>query len=106
MNISAARLAEAIELRDIAVRLVMAHGVPRLVTTATGDCRHALNIAEIADLTIAYGNPSHSGEQRLDVWQQRKVFSIGWDRTGYVHVIAFNSGSWRDTLRAQERVRW
>jgi hypothetical protein len=41
-----------------------------------------------------------AGEQLLDIWQGRKVFSIVWDVTGTLTVVAFRPSDWRDALRA------
>jgi hypothetical protein len=38
------------------------------------------------------------GEQLLDIWQGRKVFSISWNDFGPPYVVAFRPGSWQRLL--------
>lgn len=89
MKVSQARLAEAIELRDAALGIVAAFGTDRIITATAGGYRHSVQTIEFGELTIMYGSPSPGGEQRLDIWEGRKVFSIAWNRTGLADVIAF-----------------
>jgi hypothetical protein len=99
MKISQARLREAVDLKDLTLSMVAAHGMDKIITAAGGHSRHRVQSAEVAGLTIMYGSPPPAIEQRLDIWQGRKVFSITWDRTGLTQVIAFRPGEWQDVLR-------
>jgi hypothetical protein len=98
LRVSSERLAEAFELRDLALRVVAAHGMDQIVTASGGDRRQHVQSAEVGGLSILFGNPD--GQQRLDIWHGRKVLSLAWDRTGLAEVIAFKPGAWRDILRA------
>jgi hypothetical protein len=103
LKVSKARLAEAIELRDEALGIVATFGMDRIITATGGRSRHHTKVTEFAGLTIMYGTIPPGVEQRLDIWEGRKVFSIGWDRTGLAEVIAFRPGAWRDVLRPHTR---
>jgi len=52
---------------------------------------------ELDGLSILHSWP---GEQLLDIWEGPKVFSVAWDATGFLTVIAFRQGTWRDRLLA------
>lgn len=40
------------------------------------------------------------GEQILDVYHGRKVFSVRWNNVDAIDVVAFKPGDWRQILRA------
>lgn len=41
------------------------------------------------------GQPRHS----IDVWAERKVFSVGWDDKRLTEVVRFVRGAWEERLR-------
>jgi hypothetical protein len=96
MKISIARLNEAKQLRDAALRLLNGDGLDTII----GDrgTRHRTRQIEVDGLSIMHSRPG--GEQLLDIWQGPKVFSVAWDATGTLTVVAFRSGAWRDKLNS------
>jgi hypothetical protein len=92
---SIAKLYEAKQLRDAALSLLDREGLDTIL--ADRGTRYRTRQIEIQGLTIMHSRPA--GEQLLDIWQGPKVFSVAWDATGSITVVAFRSGSWRDTLR-------
>lgn len=96
MKVSQARLDEARQLRNAALRVLDRTALDTIV----GDrgVRHHTRQLEVNGLTIMHSAPA--GEQLLDIWQGRKVFSVIWDMTGTLTVLAFRSGDWLDVLRA------
>lgn len=95
MKTSMAKLNEAKQLRDAALSLLDREGLGTIV--ADRGTRHCTRQIEVEGLSIMHGRAA--GEQLLDIRQGPKVFSVAWDATGSLTVVAFRSGSWRDTLR-------
>jgi hypothetical protein len=96
MRVSIARLIEAKQLRDAALIVLNRNGLDTII----GDRgeRHRTRQIEIEGLSILHSRPA--GEQLLDIWQGVKVFSVAWDATGSLTVVAFRPGDWREILRA------
>jgi hypothetical protein len=96
MKISAAKLNEAEQLRDAALIVLDRNGWDTII----GDRgeRHRTRQIEIEGLSISHSRPA--GEQLLDIWQGSKVFSVAWDATGLLTVVALRPGNWREILRA------
>lgn len=63
-----------------------------LCETAVG-VRHRTRQIEVDGLSIMHSRPQ--GEQLLDFWQGPNVFSVAWDGTGSLTVVAFSSGGLR-----------
>jgi hypothetical protein len=99
VKISRARLDEAQELRATALRILDRSGLDTILYDPQK--RHHTRQAEIGGLTIMHSSPQ--GEQLLDIWQDRKVFSIAWDATGAIQVVSFRPGNWREILRASAK---
>jgi hypothetical protein len=96
MKVSEARLREALQLRDAALRIL--NRIGRDVTVADserGYCHHVRQV-KINDLTIMCSRPERG--QLLDIWQGKKVFSISWNATSRPYLVAFCVGSWKRTL--------
>jgi hypothetical protein len=98
MKASKARLEEAIRLRNIALRLLELLGEDTTIPAYGGRYRVPVREVRANGLTIGYSRSY--GEELLDIWQGRKVFSIAWDAGETPYVVAFHPGSWQDTLRA------
>jgi hypothetical protein len=96
MKVSKARLDEALQLRDAALRILGRTGLDTIL--ADRDRRHHIRQVDMNGLTIMHSHPF--GEQLLDIWQGRKVFSVAWDATGTLTVVAFRPGDWQNLLRA------
>jgi hypothetical protein len=95
MKISNVRLSEAKKLRDAALRLLDREGLDTILTDR--GTRHRTRQIVLDGLLILHSRPV--GEQLLDIWEGPKVFSVAWDATGFLTVIAFRLGAWRDRLR-------
>jgi hypothetical protein len=90
-----ARLMEALELRDAALRILNHVGYDMTIADSRGYCNHNRQ-AEINDLTIMC---SRFGRwQLLDIWQGKKVFSITWTDGLPTYVVAFRPGTWKGSL--------
>ena len=96
MKVSKAKLSEARQLRDAALRLLDREGLDTILSDR--GTRHATRQIELDGFLIMHSRPA--GEQLLDIWQGPKVFSVAWDATGFLKVVAFRPGSWKDRLRA------
>jgi hypothetical protein len=96
MKVSKARLDEALELRDAALRILGRTGLDTIF--ADRNRRHHTRQIEMNGLTIMHSRPAR--QQLLDIWQARKVFSVAWDATETLTVVAFRPGDWQDILRA------
>lgn len=95
MKVSPARLSEAHELRDIALALLDRDGSD--VVLVDRDMKIKTRQPRVADLNITQSAPM--GEQILDVYHGRKVFSLNWNDTDAIDVVAFKPGEWRELLR-------
>lgn len=96
MKVSNARLREALQLRDAALRILSRVGYDITVADSErGYCHHNRQ-AKIKDLTIMCGRPER--KQLLDIWQGKKVFSISWSDVLTPYVVAFDPGTWKRTL--------
>lgn len=96
VKVSHTRLNEAKKLRESALRVLDRSGLDTIIYDHQK--RHHTRRVEVDGLTIMHSNPK--GEQLLDIWQGRKVFSIAWDATGAMQVVTFRPGDWRDSLSA------
>ncbi|MGM5049524.1 hypothetical protein AB8A20_11665 [Tardiphaga sp. 604_B6_N1_1] len=96
MKVSLARLNEARELRDIALALLDRHGSNVVLVDRSRKIK--TRQLEVGDLRIMQSAPM--GEQILDVYHGRKVFSVNWNDVDTIDVVAFKSGDWRQLLRA------
>jgi hypothetical protein len=96
MKVSTARLNQARELRDAALS-VLDHGGLDTILADRGK-RYRTQQIEVGDLSVMLSRPA--GEYLLDIWQGKKVFSVAWDMTGSLTVIALRAGGWQSTLRA------
>jgi hypothetical protein len=101
MRVSKDRLEESIQLRDIAKRLVELLGEDTSIPAYGGRYRVPVRKVRVNGLTIGYS--CEHGEDLLDIWQGRKVFSIAWNAGETPYVVAFHPGSWQDILRAISR---
>jgi hypothetical protein len=96
MKVSNARLREALQLRDAALRILNRVGYDITVADSErGYCHHNSQV-KINDLTIMCSRPARA--QLLDVWQGKKVFSISWNDGLTPYVVAFRPGTWMRTL--------
>jgi hypothetical protein len=96
VKVSLARLNEARELRDIALALLDRHGSNVVLVDRSRKIK--TRQLEVGDLRIMQSAPM--GEQILDVYHGRKVFSVNWNDVGTIDVVAFKPGDWRQLLRA------
>jgi hypothetical protein len=74
-----------------ALRLLDREGLDTIL--ADRGTRHRTRQIELDGLLILHSRPA--GEQLLDIWEGPKVFSVAWDATGFLTVIAFRLGAWR-----------
>jgi hypothetical protein len=95
MKVSRIRLEIALQLRDTACRILQHIGTVATIASSRGDC-HESREAKVKDLIILCSH--HDGEQLLDIWQRRKVFSISWNNSDTPHVVAFRPGAWQKRL--------
>ncbi len=96
MKVSLARMNEARELRDIALTLLDRQGMN--VILVDRDRQIKIRQHHVGDLKIMQSAPM--GEQILDVYHGRKVFSVRWHAADTISVVAFRPGDWRQVLRA------
>ncbi|WP_441255834.1 hypothetical protein [Tardiphaga sp. 285_C5_N1_2] len=96
MKVSLARLNEARELRDIALTLLDRHGMNVILVDRHRQIKTRQH--HVNDLKIMQSAPM--GEQILDVYHGRKVFSVNWNDVDALDVVAFKPGEWRQVLRA------
>jgi hypothetical protein len=96
MKVSKARLTEALQLRDAALRLLnlVGHDIT-VADSERGYCHHNRQV-KIDDLTIMCSRPGRG--QLLDIWQGKKVFSISWTDGLPAYVVAFRPGTWKRSL--------
>jgi hypothetical protein len=111
------RLAEALEIKTSALRIIEAKGTPMRVSEID------LLYAEWKGLDIMYApkipdDPPELIEQAqrsriaippktlrlLDISQGRKVFSIRWNDAGLVEIVRFQRGEWEPLLSHREAV--
>jgi hypothetical protein len=96
MKVSNARLREALQLRDAALRILNRVGYDiTIADSGRGYCNHHRQ-AKINDLAITCSRPGR--EQLLDIWQGKKVFSISWTDGLTPYVVAFFPGPWKGSL--------
>lgn len=104
-----ARVARAIELRNLAVDLVALRG--RMVDAEDGDRTVQVMMLEENRLSVLYKTPTTTlGDggaplqfrpkgYMLEVWfDGRKALSIHWDHNGPVEVAAFTPGEWEASI--------
>jgi hypothetical protein len=104
VKVSLARLNESRELRDIALTLLDRHGSNVVLVDRERQIKTRQH--HVGDLEIMQSAPM--GEQILDIYQGRKVFSVNWNEVDAIDVVAFKPGDWRQTLRmaAEPLVAW
>lgn len=96
MKVSNARLREALQLRDAALRILNRVGCDiTIADSGRGYCNHNRQ-AKINDLTIMCSRLGRG--QLLDIWQGKKVFSISWNDGLPPYVVAFRPGTWKRSL--------
>lgn len=96
MKVSKARLIEALQLRDAALRILNCVGYDLTIPDRQGRYFHNNRQAKINGLTIMSGR--FGCGQLLDVWQGNKVFSITWNDGFAPYVVAFRPGTWKGSL--------
>ncbi|MEH2469193.1 hypothetical protein V1281_001553 [Nitrobacteraceae bacterium AZCC 2161] len=96
MKVSLARLNEARELRDIALTLLDRHGMN--VILVDRDRQIKTRQHHVGEMKIIQSAPM--GEQILDVYHRRKVFSVRWNDVDTIDVVSFKPGDWRQELRS------
>jgi hypothetical protein len=94
MKVSKTRLETALQLRDMACRILKHIGAVTTIGNSRGDCAESRE-AKINDLIILCSRTG--GEDLLDIWQGIKVFSISWNDSG-PYVVAFRPGTWQRLL--------
>jgi hypothetical protein len=96
MKVSKARLREALQLRDAALRILNRVGYDiTFADSGRGYCNHNRQ-AKINDLTIMCSRLGRG--QLLDIWQGKKVFSISWTDGLPTYVVAFRPGTWKRSV--------
>jgi hypothetical protein len=91
MIASARRKARAIELRDLALKVIQREGKDGVIS------RIPVKSVRLEDLEMMY-IPQVQGEALLDVWTDKKVFSIRWDKTGRTDIVNYKPGFWETAL--------
>jgi hypothetical protein len=105
---SAARIARATELRDLAVDLVALRGAMAdagdgsktiQVMTFEGDRLSVLYKTPRATLSTGEAPAFRPKDFMLEVWfDGRKTMSVHWDREEPVEVVVFKPGGWEDSI--------
>lgn len=96
MKVSRSRMEESLELRNAACSILERFGANIMIPDSSGNC-HRCKVVKINGLEIMRSRP-FGGEWQLDVWRDRKVFSISWTDFGPLYVAAFSSGDWPGLL--------
>jgi hypothetical protein len=97
MKVSIARLRDALQLRNAALRILNRVGDDITVADSERGYCHHIRQVKIEDLTIMCSRPERK-QQLLDIWQGKKVFSIWWSDGLTPYVVAFHPGTWKRTL--------
>jgi hypothetical protein len=105
------RIVEALEIKASALRIIEAQGT--LMRVSEIDLLHAKwkgldimytpNVPDDPPELIERAQRSGIAippitSHLLDIWQDRKVFSIGWNDTGLVEIVRFQRGEWESLL--------
>jgi hypothetical protein len=106
------RLAEALEIKATALRIIEAKGTPRRIgevillhaewkglyiiyTPKFPDDPELIEQAQCSGIAIPPITP-----HLLDISQGQKVFSIRWNDAGLVEIVRFQRGEWESLLSA------
>lgn len=96
MKVSSARLERAVQVRDAALRVLRHTGYDfTIADTEKGYC-HRTRKAKVDGLIIMWSRPGH--QQLIDIWVDKKVFSIRWNDAETPSLIAFRPGDWEAIL--------
>lgn len=94
------RLAAAQAIRIAALDLVTREGIDRITSGPSRDgsrIRIAARSVKDSDFEISYAKLGYAGDL-LDIWTDRKVFSVWCGPDGTLDIVSFRRGDWESRL--------
>jgi len=96
MKVSTQRLTRALQLRNAALRVLSSTGYDITIADFEKGYCHRSKQAKVHGLTIMCSRPDR--QWLLDIWTNKKVFSIRWNNGVTPYVVAFRPGDWETIL--------